>query len=184
MVETRRTVGELLQGLERGDSHAAGDLFAALYQELHQRAVQLTHKQPKQVTLQATALVNEAYVRLAAQPRETIPDRDRFLAYAATAMRNVLVDHARRRRMNSGAEFPLDAVAAAFEESAYDLERLQLAHKELETFDAVMARAVDLRFFAGVSEEEVARMLEIPLRSFQRKWTSTKAWLRKRCRES
>jgi RNA polymerase sigma-70 factor, ECF subfamily len=179
-----RTIAELLRALEQGDAAAPGALFAALYRELHDRAANLMRKQPKQLTLQATALINEVYLRLVGAKKDAIHDRDHFLAYAAKAMRHVLVDHARRRKAKLGEEVPLDSIAAAFEQNSYDLERLQQAQAELEIFDPLMAKAVDLRFFAGLAEAEVAQHLEMPLRTFQRRWQATRGWLRTKCHDT
>jgi RNA polymerase sigma factor (TIGR02999 family) len=173
------SVRALLRALEEGDGEAGSELFKLLYAELHERARSLTHQRPKPVTLQATALVHEAYVRLVGEPGRGYRDRDHFLACASRAMKNVLVDHARRHRSGGGAEL-LDAVVAAFEERALDIEGLALALEELTRSDPEMAQAVELRFFGGASEEETARILGIPLRSLQRRWKGTRAWLRRR----
>jgi RNA polymerase sigma-70 factor, ECF subfamily len=182
MTQPHRTVTQILRAIEAGDADAAGELFVVLYEELHSRAARLTRRQPKQRTLQATALLNEAYLRLVGHPPGSFADRDHFLACAAKAMRCILVDHSRRPRPTAGDETPLDAVVAAFEGHAFDIEKLELALRELETFDATMARAVDLRFFAGASEEETARISGLTLRTFQRRWRTTRAWLKVRCR--
>lgn len=175
------TVTALLRAIERGDESASSELFRLLYAELHERARQLAHRHPKQLTLQATALVHEAYLRLVVDPSREFNDRDHFLACASRAMRHVLIDHLRRSRGTREPGVLLDAVVAAFEEHAFDMEKLELALNELEETDPQMARAVELRFFGGASEEDTARILAIPKRSLQRRWKSTRAWLRRRC---
>jgi RNA polymerase sigma factor (TIGR02999 family) len=154
----------------------------SLYAELHRLAEQCMLGQPPGHTLQTTALVHEAYLRLAPKAHLAWEDRARFLATAAKAMRHVLVDHARarsrRKRTPPGQELPLDRIVPAYEDRAHDLVALDEALERLAAFDAPMAQAVELRFFGGISFEECARVLGLPLRTFERRWAAVKAWLR------
>ena len=153
--------------------------LSVLYKELHRRASRYMRGQEGGHTLQATALVNEAWVRLnkAEGPREW-KDQDHFLASASRAMRCVLVDHARRKHRRGGPmlELPLDLVSE-FENRAVDLLALDGALEELKAFDPLMARGVELRFFGGQTVVDSARILGISKRTFERRWKATRAWL-------
>jgi RNA polymerase sigma factor (TIGR02999 family) len=157
------------------------ELFRSLYAELRRQAELLMHGQRRDHTLQATALVHEVLLRVWDGKEPAPEDRQRFLATAAKAMRHVLVDHARGRgrdkRTPPGSRLPLDQVSVAFEERAFDLLLLDEALERLDAADPTMARAVDLRFFGGLPAEEVARMLGMPLRTFERRWSVVRAWL-------
>ena len=174
----------LLERIKEGDSAAQVNLLTALYTELHGLAKMQMRRQPSAHTLQPTALVNEAWMRLERAKGNSFTSRAHFLGYASRAMRSVLLDHARRLdadiRRPVGKKVSFDGVFASFSERAVDLEALDLALNDLEEIDAVMARAVELRFFGGVSMDEVAAILEIPPRSLDRRWKSTKAWLKQR----
>lgn len=183
MADRSTTVTQLLMAIEGGDPAARGELFRLLYAELQERARHIARQHPKQWTVQATALVHEAYLRLAAGPQLGFKGRDHFLACAAKAMRHVLVDHARRSRSTALPDPFLHSVVAAFEEHSFDMEQLDLALAELEAADPIMARAVELRFFGGASETETARQLGIPERTLQRRWRATREWLKRRCNE-
>ena len=139
-------------------------------------------EQRKDHTLQATALVNEAYLRLHDGRELAATDRIGFLALASTAMRCVLVDHARSRgrdkRQPPGERVPLDALLVAYEDRAVDMLALDEGLERMDAFDPEMARAVEMRFFGGLSAEETAGFLGIPLRTFERRWQAARAWLR------
>lgn len=184
MSTSPHTITQLLRAIESGEEQARAELFTLLYHELHDRAARLAHKQPQGMTLQATALVHEVYLKLVGVDDPSFVDRNHFLACAAKAMRSVLVDHARRTHANRGLPTQLDTIVAAFEERAYDIEKLDLALTALGRMDPEMARAVELRFFGGLSEEDVARVVDVPLRTLQRRWKVTREWLRRRCDES
>ena len=175
------TVTRLLQRLNAGEEGAAEDLLQLLYQELHRRAARYMRSQPADHTLQPTALVNEAYMRLLGSGQTPWADRNHFLSVAAKAMRSVLVDHARARgrdkRRAPGLQVPLDNLVASHEKRALDLLALDEALRRLAEFDPDMAYAVELRFFGGLTVDEVARILEVPKRTFERNWTATRAWL-------
>ena len=163
-------------------SHDRGGFESDLYSELHAIAARWMRDQPRNHTLQATELVHEAYLRLHGRPELSALDRVGFLAHASTAMRCALVDHARSRarqkRQPHGDRVPLDSLLLSYEDRAVDLLALDEALRRLDTFDPDMASAVDLRFFGGLSAEETAELLGIPLRTFERRWRAVRAWLR------
>ena len=139
-------------------------------------------RQPRDHTLQTTALVHEACLKIFGKERLVSTDRAHLLALASTAMRSVLVDHARARgrvkRLPPGERVPIDEIQCAYEERAIDLLALDDALSKLARFEPVMARAVELHFFGGLSLEDTARALELPLRTLERRWSATRAWLR------
>jgi RNA polymerase sigma-70 factor (ECF subfamily) len=180
-------IDELLARSSAGDTHAGETLFKLLYQELHGIAGALMRQQPKGHTLQPTALVHEAYVKLMKAPGGTQLTRSHFLRASARAMRSVLIDHARRRKHKpkrfEGAGLPdshlLDQVVCAWEGRALDLLALDEALERLEAKDARMARLVELRFFAGLSLSEAADVLDMSLGQLEREWAVARRWLRK-----
>jgi RNA polymerase sigma-70 factor, ECF subfamily len=153
-----------------------------LYAELHALAARWLRDQRKNHTLQATELVHEAFLRLHGGRELPGQDRVEFLALASTAMRCALVDHARTRgrekRCPPGERIPMDALLVAYEDRAVDMLALDEALRKLDTFDPDMASAVELRFFGGLSAKEAAAILGIPLRTFERRWSPVRAWLR------
>jgi len=159
-----------------------GDCTPELYAELHALAARWMREQRKDHTLQATALVHEAYLRLHDGRELAATDRLGFLALASTAMRCALVDHARARgrdkRNPPGERVPLDTLLVAYEDRAVDMLAFDEALERLGSFDPEMARSVELRFFGGLSSEETASLLAIPLRTFERRWKAARAWLR------
>jgi RNA polymerase sigma factor (TIGR02999 family) len=163
------------------DTRAHEDFQSELYAELRRRASILMRNQPRSHTLQATALVNEVYLRLHGDTDPAEEDRAHFLALASRAMRHVLVDHARTRgrqkRTPQGEKVALDDVVVTYESRALDLLALDDALQRLSEFDEDMARAVELRFFGGLSVEETARVLGIPKRTLERRWQAVRAWL-------
>ena len=183
-------ISELLDRVRAGDATAEQALLGELYGELHRLASLHMRRQAAWHSLQATELLNEAYLRLiGTEGQRAYASRAHFLGYASQAMRSVLVDHARRRRARSnekaaGGDEALDHIFVTIDERELDLEALDAALQELETFDPKMARAVELRFFGGLAMEEVAEVLEMPKRSLERRWASTRSWLRRRMQES
>ncbi len=171
----------LLRNLTDEAVESRDALFRCVYTELHRRANALMLRQPDQHTLQPTALVNELYLRLFDGSNRSWQGRVHFLRVASQAMRHILVDHARRKasekRGGGRSNRPLEEVAIVYEDRSLDLLGLQEALKRLEELDPDMARAVDLRFFGGVTVEDTAKMLDIPLRTFTRRWQMTRAWL-------
>jgi RNA polymerase sigma factor (TIGR02999 family) len=167
----------------REDEHEklVNELYTELYGELYERARRWKRTQPKSVTLETTGLVHDACLKFLDREDLVHLDRTHVLALAATAMRHVLVDRARARqrlkRTAPGERVPLDELAIAYEDRALDLVALDEALRRLAAFDPVMARAVDLRFFGGLSVADAARSLGFSKRAFERRWETTRAWL-------
>ena len=182
-------VTRILSALEQGDPHAAEQLLPLVYDELRRLAAQkLAQEKPGQ-TLQATALVHEAYMRLvgsgemAASDKPHWDNRRHFFAAAAEAMRRILVDDARRKRSRKHGggwqrrEVDADALAAA--EPNLDLLALDGALRRLAEHDPIKAKLVELRYFAGLTGEQAAVVLDISASSADRHWVYTRAWLRR-----
>ena len=161
---------------------AAADLSVVLYRELRRiAAARMRHERPGH-TLQATALVNEAYLRIAAEGGSIWQDRARVLGLAAHVMRNILVDHARAHRAGKRGA---GAVQVTFSESlagaqdfVVDVLAIHQALTTLDTFDPRQAEIVELHFFGGLTFEEIAAQLGISVRTAKRDWTMARAWLR------
>ncbi|NOT32116.1 MAG: RNA polymerase subunit sigma-70 [Planctomycetes bacterium] len=155
-------------------------LLAELYTELRARAERFMRGQPPDLTLQTTALVHEAFLKLFGQECLKGADRAHFLALFSRAMRQVLIDRARGRgrikRLPPGERRPIDEIQMAYEERA-DLVALGEALQKLATFDEGMTRVVDLHFFGGLSLADTARAVDMPLRTLERRWATTRAWL-------
>lgn len=178
---TEAQVCAVLDRIQGGDRSAKEELFRLLYNELYGRARRQMQGQPAGISLQATELVNEAYLRLGGNRGQSWRSRQHFLATASLAMRHVLIDYFRKRNKRSNrANLEVEELAAVFEDRSVDLEALDVALTELREADPDMAQAVDLRFFGGVSVEETANILDIKLRTFSRRWATTRAWLFRR----
>jgi RNA polymerase sigma factor (TIGR02999 family) len=175
-------VTRILSAVEQGDPHAAEQLLPLVYEELRKLAAQrLASEKPGQ-TLQATALVHEAYLRLVDVERAQHWDsRGHFFAAAAEAMRRILVESARRRhaRKRGGAmeRIDLPPLAESATETPFDLVALDEALQRLEALHPQKAQVVKLRFFAGCGLEETAQALGISRATAQRHWSSARAWL-------
>jgi RNA polymerase sigma factor (TIGR02999 family) len=171
---------QILTAIEAGDPHAAAQLLPLVYDELRRLAAQrLTHESPGQ-TLQATALVHEAYLRLVGtlEPR-VYRDRHHFFAAAATAMRRILVDQARRKQTaKHGGKLqhqPLDDLAAPQPDN--QVLALHEALDQLAAEDPLKARLVELRYFAGLTSDQAAEVLGISPSAADRHWAYARAWL-------
>jgi RNA polymerase sigma factor (TIGR02999 family) len=175
-------VTQLLDAVGRGEAQAAEQLLPLVYDELRQLAAQrLSHENPGQ-TLQATALVHEAYIRLVGKDGESNwENRGHFFAAAAEAMRRILVERARRRKAEKhGAgrvRHDVDELQLACAEPREDLIALDEAMSKLERTDATAAKLVALRYFAGLTLAEAAQALDIAPRSADRLWAYARAWL-------
>ena len=175
-------VTRVLSAIERGDPQAAGQLLPLVYDELRRLAAQkLAQEKPGQ-TLQATALVHEAYLRLLDSERgQDWNGRGHFFAAAAEAMRRILVDNARRkRRPKHGGDqkrLPLDAIALPVEDRFHDLLTLDEALNKFARQEPLKAELVKLRYFAGLSVEEAAACLGISPITAKRYWAVARAWL-------
>ncbi len=176
------SITQLLEAWHEGDRHAADALFAAVYDDLRVLARrQLASLRPGQ-TLAPTALVHEAYMRFAERSAPDVVDRSHFFAVAARAMRNVVIDHLRRRRADKrdpGAPLvTLDAGhVTADDSSPIDLIAMNEALAQLEILDGRQARIVELRFFGGLELEEIAKELGVSARTVKRDWRKARAFL-------
>jgi RNA polymerase sigma factor (TIGR02999 family) len=172
----------ILSAVEEGDPHAAGQLLPLVYEELRKLAAQrLAQEKPGQ-TLQPTALVHEAYLRLVGHdPKRPWHNRSHFFAAAAEAMRRILVENARRKRSpkHGGGRRRHEAEQAqlAAPEPAEDLLALDEALNQLAARDPVKAALVKLRYFAGMTITEAAAVLGISVATAKRYWTYSQAWL-------
>lgn len=180
-----REVTNLLSAIADGDATAAERLFPLVYNELHRIASSYMERERPEHTLQPTALVHEAYLRLVGNGARTnhYEDERHFVAAAALAMRRILVNHAKAKatdkRGGDRAKLPLDdSVIAAFDERSIDLLALDDALAELAKFDARQAQLVELRFFGGMSVEQCGQHLGISERTVHYEWTHARAWLR------
>jgi RNA polymerase sigma factor (TIGR02999 family) len=180
MLDGMSDVTQLLCAIDRGDPQAGAELLPLVYDELRKlAAARLAAEQPGQ-TLQATALVHEAYLRLVGDgTADGWNGRGHFFGAAAEAMRRILIDRARARRTGKRGggwhRLDLDALAAA--ESADDLLDFDDALTRFRTVDSAAARLVELRFFAGLTMPEAAAALGVPLRTAERDWTFARTWL-------
>ena len=181
-------ITQILEALGRGEPHAAEELLPLVYDELRRLAAQrLAQERPGQ-TLQATALVHEAYVRLVdTQEEQRWRHRGHFFAAAAEAMRRILVENARRKkrhkhggRMRRG---PLEDLQIEAPASALDLLALDEALAKLAEHDPEKAEIVKLRYFAGLSHEEVAHVLGISTITAKRHWRYARVWLHRQVEE-
>jgi RNA polymerase sigma factor (TIGR02999 family) len=179
-LDTVNQVTKILSAIERGDPQAAEQLLPLVYDELRILAAQKLSQESPGQTLDATALVHEAYVRLVGNASPpSFNDRGHFYAAAATAMRHVLIDNARRKlaeKHGGGRQrVELDDIASA--EPDEDLIALDEALKKLTAQDAVKGRLVELRYFAGLTGDEAAGVLGISPSTADRHWAYARAWL-------
>ena len=176
-----REVTILLRAWGGGDKQALDRLTPLVYRELHQIAGRLMAGQRPNHTLQATALVNEAYVRLVNAQETSWQDRAHFFALCARAMRQILIDHARARasekRGGGQVALQLDEALAAAPAHEVNLLELDEALKRLEMLDPRKSQVVELRFFGGLNLEETAEALKVSTKTVQRDWDLAKAWL-------
>jgi RNA polymerase sigma factor (TIGR02999 family) len=170
----------LLAAYRDGDRSALDRLFPLVYRELHRRAhQQLAHRRPGD-TLSTTALVHEAYLKLTGGAQQIYQDRVHFFAVASRAMRQILVDYARRTsaaKRGGGHPISLDPEAVADPGRAEELVALDEALVQLEALDPRLAKTVELRFFGGLSVEESAEVLGVSPRTVKRDWRKARAFL-------
>ena len=162
------------------------ELFNLLYSELHLVAQGLMNRQVPQHTLQATALISEAWVRLSRNQGQKWESRGHFLGTAARAMRSVLIDHARKKKSIKGGggakQVVLDEVYRMLEADVGDLLELDSALVRLAEMDERLVRLVELRYFAGLTVVETAKTLRLSSRQVQREWDTARDWLYKELR--
>lgn len=180
---TENLTGLLIEWRD-GDKAALEQLIPLVYDELRRIAHRYVQRERDGHTLQTSALVNEAYVRLAGQENVDWQNRSHFFAVTAQVMRHILIDHARRRRyVKHGGELrqiPLEDAEGMTQQRAAELIALDEALAELAKFDQRKSRVVELRYFGGLSLEETAEVLEISLMTVRRDWRAAKAWLFRR----
>lgn len=178
----------MLRAWSGGDSAALDRLMPLVYAELRRMAQRRIRRERPGHSLQTTALVHEAYLRLVDQDRVRWKDRGHFFAIAAQLMRRILVDHARKRgnakRGGDVTRLQLEVAASLSEDRAADVVALDDALKSLAVLDERKSRIVELRFFGGLSIEETARALEVSPGTVMRDWTLAKAWLQREIRSS
>lgn len=173
----------ILSAIERGDAKATDQLLPLVYEELRVLAAQRLSQEPPGQTLQATALVHEAYLRLVGSERQTWAGRGHFFKAAAEAMRRILIDNARRKKSlkRGGGRCPVDLdESLAVDDAAQTEEMLALdeALARLTQQDPIKADLVKLRYFAGLTIEQAAKALDISHATAERYWDYARSWLR------
>ena len=177
---TSGDVSTLLQAWSGGDQKALDRLTPIVYHELHRLARRYMRGERSGHSLQATELVNEAYLRLVDYKRMRWQNRVHFFAVSAQLMRRILVDRARRHNLKRGAgyqQISLDDTAALDEPAGEDLVALDDALTALAQFDPRKARVIELRFFGGLSVEETADVLKVSAMTVMRDWSTARTWL-------
>jgi len=173
-------VTELLKSWRNGNNDALEKLIPLVYEELHRLAARYMRKEDPAHTLQTTALVNEAYCRLIDQ-KEAWQNRAHFYGIAAQLMRRILVDHARTRtrvKRGQGAhKISLEEATVVLESGSEEIILLDDALKRLAEFDQKKSRIVELKFFGGLTTEEIAEVEQLSVRTVHREWRKAKAWL-------
>ena len=177
------TITIRLRKIQKGDASAYDELIPMLYDQLHTIAKHRLRKERPNHTLGATALVNELYLKFIQQKQLAPTDRNEFMAFASTAMRNILVDYARsKKRQKRGGDFdrvPLQVVDAFLsDEEADEVLVLDKVLDRLKAFDERAFQVVQYRFFGGMTLDETAELMGTSKRTVQRSWTIAKAWLR------
>ena len=174
-------VSQLLEAWHRGDIQAGEDVMALVYRELRVRAAAYLRQERRDHTLQPTALVHEAYARMVGNGHITWKNRAHFFGMASQMMRRILVDHARAhraaKRPGAGMKVTLGDHIGAEPPPDYEILQLDRALSDLSVVDPQQARIVELRYFGGLSEQEVATLLSISRRTVTREWQTARAWL-------
>ena len=181
MQQPPENITELLASYGRGDKESLDRLMPIVYEELRRQAARYLRREQPGNTLQTTALIHEAYVRLVDQRNTQWQNRAHFFGIAAQMMRRILVDHARakKRVKRGGSEIRIslsDATVAAKEQDL-DVVALDAALERLALIDEQQSRVVELRFFSGLSVEETAEVMGISKSTVKRDWSMAKAWL-------
>jgi RNA polymerase sigma factor (TIGR02999 family) len=177
-------VSRLLQAWGRGNLQARDDLMPIVYRELRRRAGGYLRRERQDHTLQPTALVHEAYMRLVGQERVAWQNRAHFFAIASQMMRRILVDYAREheaaKRPGAGVKVMLDDRIGAAQPRACEFIALDQALVELTHIDPRQGQIVELRYFGGLSEQDVGEVLSISRATVTREWQTARAWLYRR----
>ena len=180
-MESTEQVTQLLSNWRNGDRAAFDSLFSLVYDELRTIASSYMSRERPDHTLQTTALVNEAYIKLVGQPDALWENRVYFFAIAAKIMRQILIDHARTRhyakRGGGAVKISLDETATLSDQRADELVALDDALKRFEAIDPRKAQVVELRFFGGLTIEETAEFLNVSRNTIIRDWEMARAWL-------
>ena len=179
---------ELLAAWSKGDRQALDQLLPLVEEELHRLAHRYMKREREGHTLQTTALVNEAYLRLIDQRGVRWQNRAHFFAIAAEMMRRILIDHARKhayqKRGGGARQLPLDEAAVLTDDRASELVALDEALRSLARVDERKSRIVELRFFGGLSVEEVAEVMGVSPDTVTREWRRARAWLSREVRKN
>jgi RNA polymerase sigma-70 factor, ECF subfamily len=174
-------VTKLLQAWSQGDQSAFQELLPLIEAEIHHIAHRYMRRQPHDCVLQTTMLIDDVYVRLVEGKRVEWQNRTHFFAVCALAMRQVLVSYARNRsaekRGGGVIMIALEEALTVAHKRGEDVIKLHEALTILATLDKRQSQIVELKFFGGLTNEEVAEFLEIPLRTVERQWRSARAWL-------
>lgn len=175
-------ITQLLKDWSEGNQAALGELLPLVYEELRRQASRYLRKERQGHTLQTTALIHEVYLKLAGQNEIEWQNRHHFFAIASTAMRRILVDHARTRhrekRGGNADDIPLDdALMIGSPQKGVDLVALDEALIRLESLDQRQAKVVELRFFSGLTNDETAEVLGVSNATVRNDWAMAKAWL-------
>jgi len=185
--EERKEISLILKDWSGGKRESADVLLSLVYDELRRIARQYLRKERSDHTLQPTALVHEAYMKLIDISDVSWQDRAHFFAVASNVMRHILVDHARARqtekRGGDAQRIALEDAVNLSDKTDIDLLALDEAMRQLAEFDAQQSKIVELRFFGGLTIEETAHVLSISPATVKREWTMAKAWLFRRMRD-
>ncbi|MCB1583967.1 MAG: ECF-type sigma factor [Marinicella sp.] len=171
----------LLKQFKEGDSHTQSELMNLIYQELRRYAGGVLNNENQTITFQATELVNEAYIRLFDTETMDFNDRRHFMSTALLVMRRFMVDHARKKnrqkRIPKNQQSSYEEMSSVSEKLDLDVVALNDALNDLEKLDARAAKIVELRFFGGLSESEIAVFMNLSRSTVNREWQSSKLWL-------
>jgi len=180
MAGSPEDVTVLLEQMRQGRKDALDRLLPLVYGELRRLAGRYMRDERANHTLQPTALVHEAFLRLAGQDRARWQNRAQFMAVCGQLMRRILVDYARRRSRakRTGSVVMLDGADSAGLRNPEEILAVDLTLERLERIDPQQGKLVELRYFAGLSAEETAAAMELSLRTVERQWAAAKAWLR------
>ena len=174
-------ITQLLAEWQHGDQSALDELYSLVYDELHRLARRYMSRERKGHTLQTTALINEAYVRLVGQKNVHWANRSHFFAISAQIMRRILIDHARRhayaKRGGGAQQVSLEEAAVVTPDQSGELLRLDEALKSLAEMDPRRSQVVELRYFGGLNNEEIAGVLNVSENTVTRDWNMARAWL-------
>jgi len=176
-------VTRLLERWSAGEAGALEEVFPLVHDELRLMATRSMRRERGGHTLQTTALLHEAYLRLTGRRAASVRDRAQFLTVAAQAMRRILVDHARRHQANKrigvGDKVPLDRALHLTVEPAVDVLALNRALTDLAEVNRRQVQVVELRYFAGLSNKETAEVLDVSVATVERDWAAARLWLRR-----